>query len=82
VLSIEWQWIAAIGIPLFIGAIAVWWKVESRQDKKLDDLNRSNDKAHTRLHEKIDDVEDKRDEQHSHLRDKIEEIWKHVVKHK
>ena len=78
----EWQWIAAIGVPLLIGGITMWWKVEAGQDKKLDRLHDENHKAHLLLHQKIDKAEEVRDDQHLSLRDKIEEIWKHVVKHK
>lgn len=59
-----------------------WWKVEERQDKKIDALGVKNDLAHRRLHTKIDATQAELTRQHMQLRDKIEDIWKHVVKSK
>jgi hypothetical protein len=49
----------------------IWWKVETRQDKKIDDMHKKNGDDHKNLHDKIDRV-----------RDKVEEIWKHLVQEK
>jgi hypothetical protein len=65
----EIRWILGV-----IGSIAavflmVWWRVESRQDQKIDEMKRDNGNEHETLHRKVDKV-----------RDKVEEIWKHLVK--
>lgn len=70
------QWILGV-----IGAVAtalfgIWWKIESRQDQKIDDLGKANEEAHRRLHDKVDDTRKQLVGQHNQLRDKLEDIWK------
>jgi hypothetical protein len=61
-----------------IGAIAVfmfglWWKIESRQDQKIDESAKQNGKEHKDLHAKIDS-------NHHSIRDRLENIWQHISK--
>jgi uroporphyrinogen-III decarboxylase len=65
----EVRWILGFLGSFAIVASTIWWKVESKQDKKIDDLKTCNSKDHDLLHRKIDKT-----------RDKLEEIWKHLVK--
>jgi hypothetical protein len=65
------KWILGV-----IGAVAgiflmIWWRVESKQDSKIDELKRDNGQEHQTLHKKVDKV-----------RDKVEDIWKHLVEKK
>lgn len=76
-MSDELQWIlGSLGSIAIIG-LSVWWKVESRQDQKIDNLAEQNHKAHTHLYSRIDGVEEKMTEQHVTLLSKFEEVWKH-----
>ena len=73
----EIRWIlGALGSIAFVG-VTVWWKVESKQDRKIDNLAESNHVAHNNLYKRIDDVEDKLTEQHVAILGKIEELWRH-----
>ena len=56
---------------LLIFLFGLWWKIESRQDRKIDELHVSNGKEHRDLHDKID-------ENHHALRDRLDAIWKHM----
>lgn len=76
------QWILGGVGSLAILLFGVWWKIEARQDNKIDQLRIDNDAAHIRLHTKIDDTQDELTKQHMALRDKIEDIWKTIVPHK
>jgi hypothetical protein len=63
--------ITAILVPIIGGLIAVWWKVESRQDKKIETLQQTNGKEHKDLHDKIES-------NHHAIRDRLDNIWKHL----
>lgn len=52
-----------------LALLTFWWRVESNQNKKIEDLHKENHDAHQHLHDKVDKV-----------RDKVEEIWKHLVR--
>jgi len=56
----------------------IWWKIESRQDKKIDDMANANEAAHLRIHHKIDNVEGRLSKQHAVLLEKTTDIWKHL----
>lgn len=71
-MSPAWQWIAAIGLPVVLGLLGFWWRVEARQDKSIKEMADANHKAHSDLHDKID-------RNHNALRDKVQEIWEHLV---
>ena len=73
--------IAAIVLPVFLFMLSIWWRVEARQDRKLDELRKANDRAHEFLRDKIDATNDQTRSEYRHIRDKIEEIWKKVVRH-
>jgi hypothetical protein len=51
-----------------IAFLGIWWRVESKQDKKIQSLQEINSHQHEMIHGKIDKV-----------RDKVEDIWKHLV---
>lgn len=74
--SDEFRWL--IGIFGSVGAtlLAIWWKIETKQDRKIDDLAKDNSKSHGLLHKKIDEVDQKMTNQHLVVLGKIEEIWK------
>lgn len=76
------QWILGGVGTLSALLFGIWWKIEARQDRKIDTLRADNEQAHIRLHTKIDDTQDELTRQHLTLRDKIEDIWKHVVRDK
>ena len=78
--SIRWILGATLGLAGVM--FSLWWKVESRQDRKIDLSNEKNVEAHAGLYKKIDATEAALTAQHMALRDKIEDIWKHVVKNK
>ncbi len=66
-----------------VGAVAaflfgIWWKIESRQDKKIDDLAKTNHESHMIIHKKIDLVEHRLSAQHAALYEKTNDIWKHM----
>lgn len=70
------QWIFGGLFAVSSGLFGVWWKIESRQDKKIDDLAIRNDAAHLALHKKIEANQNALTNQHGQLRDKLEDIWK------
>ena len=74
------RWIVGLLITAFAGLFSVWWKVESKQDRKIDETSKANTAAHAKLYLKIDETERELTRQHLTLRDKIEDIWKEVVK--
>jgi len=51
--------------------IGIWWKVEHRQDQKIDNLAYMNGKEHRELHDKIE-------ANHHAIRDRLDQIWKHM----
>ena len=68
----DWPTIViAFVVPLIGGLAALWWKVESRQDKKIDTIQHTNGKEHKDLHDKIDS-------NHHAIRDRLDNIWKHL----
>ena len=56
---------------LLIFLFGLWWKIEARQDAKIDSLHVTNGKEHRDLHDKIDS-------NHHALRDRLDNIWKHI----
>lgn len=67
----ELRWILSFMMAFATLASIVWWRVESLQNKKIDDLTKNNHVDHGHLHKKIDNV-----------RDKVEDIWKELVRQK
>ena len=70
-----------------MGSVAVllfgiWWKIESRQDQKIDNLADRNSRAHDLLHKRINCVKDEltteMTEQHHQIRDRIERVMDEV----
>jgi len=59
------MWIAGVGIPVLAGLFTIWWKIEARQDNKIDRLVENNKSDHNIIHKKID-----------RLHDKIVDLWK------
>ena len=59
--------IGAIGVFMF----GIWWKIESRQDRKIDESAEKNGREHKELHDKIDS-------NHHSIRDRLDNIWKHI----
>lgn len=76
----EMRWVLGAVASAGVFMLTVWWRVESRQDGKIDKLRDQNSAAHSMLHKKIDEVESELTRQHTVLRDKIEDIWKHIVR--
>ncbi len=70
-----WQWIAAIGVPIFGGIIALWVRSHLRLQDKLD----KNDSDHGKIRQEISDLDDKSAHRHGVVRDKIDQIWQHLV---
>ena len=66
-----------------IGGIAaiimgIWWKVEHRQDQKIDQLHEENHSAHLLLHEKIDTLQNQTHKNQMHIMAKFEELWRNI----
>lgn len=76
------QWVLGIFGACAVFLFGVWWKIESRQDHKIDQLQADNDKAHGLLHKKIGDtkteLKDEMTGQHLAIRDKIEVLIREV----
>lgn len=72
------QWALGILGAIGLAMLGVWWRVESRQDKKIDKMEDENSDSHRKLFDKVDDVKDQMNNQHHHLLNKIEEIWRHM----
>jgi hypothetical protein len=72
------RWALAVASTLMVGMIGAWWRVESGQNKKIDDGFEHNEYSHDKLFRKIDETKDDLTDQHLVLRDKIEEIWKYI----
>jgi len=58
-------WVAGVGVPLLIAAFTIWWKIEARQDRKIDKMAETHRNNHRVIHDKID-----------RLHDKIVDLWK------
>jgi hypothetical protein len=65
----ELRWILSFLVAFASLASLIWWRVESTQNRKIDDLSERNHEDHGHLHKKIDNV-----------RDKVEDIWKELVR--
>ena len=72
--------LAAIGITIFLSMFGFWWRVESRQDKKIDGLRNFNDKDHREICKEILAARDLSVKQHMMLRDKLDEVWKDLIR--
>ncbi len=66
-------WVLGMLGTLFTFLFGIWWKVENRQDKKIDNMSEQNGKEHREIHQKIDG-------QHHAIRDRLDNIWKHMRK--
>lgn len=64
-------WVMGAMGALLTFLFGLWWKIESRQDKKIDSLQVVNGKDHRDLHDKIDS-------NHHAIRDRLDNIWKHL----
>ena len=64
-------WVLGALGALFVFLFGIWWKIENRQDRKIDKIAESNGKEHKELHDKIDT-------NHHSIRDRLDNIWKHV----
>lgn len=74
---LKWIFGAMGGVATLL--FGIWWKIEARQDKKIDDFVVHNDMAHAKLHEKIGRVEGRLSKQHGQLLELNTDIWKHLV---
>lgn len=68
------SWVLGALGAVFIFLFGIWWKIEARQDKKIDTLIAVNGKEHRDLYRTMD-------QQHHAIRDKLDNIWKHISKH-
>jgi hypothetical protein len=66
-------WVLGALGALFVFLFGVWWKIEARQDHKIDKIAESNGKEHKELHDKIDS-------NHHSIRDRLDNIWQHMKK--
>ena len=66
-------WVLGALGALLIFLFGIWWKIENRQDRKIDDSSSINRKEHQELHDKIDNC-------HHSIRDRLDNIWKHMRK--
>ena len=66
-------WILGSIGALLVFLFGIWWKIESRQDRKIDESSKQNGKEHKELHDKIDS-------NHHSIRDRLDNIWKHLSK--
>lgn len=70
--------LGSVAILLF----GIWWKIESRQDQKIDSLAERNSRAHDLLHKRINYVKDEltteMTEQHHQIRDRIDRVMEEV----
>ena len=57
----------------------IWWRIESRQDRKIDELSLHNDKSHREIRRELGETKDELTKQHFLLRDRIEDIWKRLA---
>ena len=64
--------LGAIG-ALLVFLFGIWWKIESRQDQKIDESSKQNAQEHKELRDKIDS-------NHHSIRDRLDNIWKHLSK--
>lgn len=69
--------LGSLGTLVAIG-VSIWWHVESKQDKKIDDLHDENHKSHERLHDKVDGLQKEVHQNHTHLLSKFEELWRNI----
>ena len=78
ILLLQWIFggIGTVALVLF----GIWWKIEARQDAKIDKLQSCNHKDHQAIRQELVETKDQMTQQHMHLRDKIEKIWQHLVK--
>jgi hypothetical protein len=56
---------------LLIFLFGFWWKIEHKQDEKIDALYLRQEIQHRDLHDKIES-------QHHAVRDRLDNIWKHI----
>ncbi|MEE8598838.1 MAG: hypothetical protein V3S69_04905 [Dehalococcoidales bacterium] len=76
----ELNWITGSTIAMALAAVfSVWWSIESRQDKKIDDLRKCTQDAHVRIFDKMAQSDRERRDEHRALSDKIENVWKYLV---
>ena len=66
-------WVLGALGALFVFMFGIWWKIENRQDQKIDESSKQNGKEHRDLHDKIDS-------NHHSIRDRLDNIWKHLSK--
>ena len=64
-------WLLGAAGAVLAFVVGIWWRVEQRQDHKIDTLSSTNGKEHRDLHDKIDS-------NHHAIRDRLDNIWKHM----
>ena len=74
----EMAWLlSAVGTVAIIIS-SIWWRIEHRQDKKIDQLHEENHNAHLLLHKKVDDLQEQQHENQLHIMAKFEELWRNI----
>lgn len=68
----EFIWAAGLMLTIASLFLGIWWKVESRQDHKIDQSIKSNAEEHKELREL-------QNRNHQSVIDRIENIWQHLV---
>ena len=63
--------VITVAVPIIGGLLTLWWKIESRQDRKIESLQVTNGKEHKDLNDKIDS-------NHHAIRDRLDNLWKHL----
>lgn len=66
------MWALGTGVAIASLLFGLWWKVEMRQDKKIDDYHKTNMDEHRHMRDQID-------EHHKSLIERIESLWKHLI---
>lgn len=72
------RWALGVAATTMLGMIGIWWKVESGQNKRIDEGFKQNVESHEKLQKKIEETKDELTQQHLQIRDKIEDVWKYI----
>lgn len=76
-----WMWVVgAVVVPLGTAATAWWWRVESEQNRNLEQLRDCNGRDHKELRKELADIKATGHKQHVEVLDKVTEVWQHLVK--
>ena len=66
-------WVLGALGTLAVFMFGLWWKIEARQDRKIDESATQNGREHKELHDKIDS-------NHHSIRDRLDTIWQNISK--